>query len=359
MTQPSAQDSGADSALTIREVARRAGVSVSSVSRVLNGHPDISEAMRKKVLSTTMEMGYQPDSIARGLRSGATHTIGFSIRDITNSLFGEMVKGAEWLLQSQGYSILLMNSLENPDLDARNIAALRRRRVDGLILSLQSERHMGTRRELLSFQKPVVLLDREFDGVASGAVLCDHYSGMYPAVRDQIAKGRSRLALISGPEDIRATRERLRAFQAAHADAGIKPAPRLMRHGSYTRNFGFEAASELLSSRSAPSGIICGGGQIGTGVIAALRAQGLSTRDVPLVVCDASEAMSLLDPRIGTINRDAESMGRLAAELVLEARRRGESTPATAIVPTTYVAAAMDSPATSHERARVPSPALG
>jgi DNA-binding LacI/PurR family transcriptional regulator len=94
-------------------------------------------------------------------------------------------------------------------------------------------------------------------------------------------------------------------------------------------------------------------------VIAALRAQGLSTRDVPIVVCDASEAMSLLDPRIGTINRDAESMGRLAAELILEALRRGESTPATAIVPTTYVAAAMDSPTASHETERVPSAALG
>jgi LacI family transcriptional regulator len=342
--------------LTIRQVARRAGVSVSSVSRVLNGHPDISEAMRQKVLSATAELGYQPDSIARGLRSGATSTIGFSIRDITNSLFGEMVKGAEWLLQSRGYSILLMNSLENPELDARNIAALRRRRVDGLILSLQSERHEGTRRELLSFQKPVVLLDREVSGVAAGAVMCDHYAGVYPAVRDQIAKGRSRLALICGPEDIRATRERLRAFQSAHADAGLKPVPRLVRLGSYTRDYGYEAALDLLASRARPAGIICGGSQIGTGVIAALRSQGLSTREVPLVICDTSEAMALLDPGIGTINRDAESMGRLAAELILEALQRGDPTPASVSVPTNYVPATAD-PAATPLPERIPAPA--
>jgi len=235
---------------------------------------------------------------------------------------------------------------------------LRRRRVDGLILSLQSERHEGTRRELLGFQKPVVLLDREFDGVTAGAVLCDHYSGVYPAVQDQIAKGRSRLALICGPEDIRATRERLRAFQRAHADAGLKPVQRLVRLGSYTRNFGYEATIDLLASKSVPSGIICGGSQIGTGVIAALRSRGLSATDIPLVICDASEAMALLDPSIGTINRDAESMGRLAAELILEALQRGESTPAFATIPTTYSPAPADSSALKGPAERIPSAAL-
>jgi LacI family transcriptional regulator len=251
-----------------------------------------------------------------------------------------------------------MNSLENPDLDARNITALRRRRVDGLILSLQSERHEPTKRELLAFQKPVVLLDREFDGVAAGAVLCDHYAGMYPAVRDQLAKGRSRLALICGPEDIRATRERLRAFQSAHADAGLKAVPRLVRLGSYTREFGYEATIDLLSAKSAPSGIICGGSQIGTGVIAALRSRGLSTHDVPLVVCDASEAMALLDPWIGTINRDAELMGRLAAELILEALQRGEPTPGFADVPTIYVPAEVDSSPALAPAGGIPAQAL-
>src|SRR5579863_7394592 len=110
---------------TIKAVASRAGVAPSSVSRALNDHPDVSEEMRARVLEAVKELGYQPDFLAQSLRLGATRTIGFIVRDISNPLFAGIVKGAEQELESHGYSVLLTNSLQNSALEAKHINVLR------------------------------------------------------------------------------------------------------------------------------------------------------------------------------------------------------------------------------------------
>ena len=182
---------------TIRDVANLAGVALSSVSRVLSDHPDVSPKMRKKVKDAAKQLDYQPDLLAQSLRSGSTRTVGFVLRDISNPLFAVIARRCEQELRSLGYSMILVNSDGDAEIEAENLSLLRRRRVDGIIVSLESERAATTLEALARFGGSVVLLDREVKGIAVGSVLCDPYSGVYAAVSDLIARGHRKISLIT------------------------------------------------------------------------------------------------------------------------------------------------------------------
>ena len=139
-----------ESPVTIRDVAARAGVALSSVSRVLSGHPDVSASMRAKVEEAAQALGYEPDLLAQSLRSGATRTIGFIIRDIANPLFAVVARACEQELRRNGYSLILMNSDGSVETESKNFALLRRRRVDGVIASLVAEDSPYVKKTILS-----------------------------------------------------------------------------------------------------------------------------------------------------------------------------------------------------------------
>jgi LacI family transcriptional regulator, galactose operon repressor len=126
---------------SMRQVAEMAGVAMSSVSRVLSGHPDVSPAMRERVMEAVERLGYEPDLLAQSLRRKATRSVGFVVGDISNPLLAEITLGAETTLREAGYSMLLTNSENDPALDASHVRLLMQRRVDGLMLSLASEDH--------------------------------------------------------------------------------------------------------------------------------------------------------------------------------------------------------------------------
>ena len=207
--------------IKIKEVARLADVAPSSVSRVLNDHPDVSAEMRARVLKAAEQLGYQPNFLAQSLRTGATRTVGFVVRDISIPLFAGIVKGAEQTLESYGYSVLLTNSLQNSALEAKHINVLRQRRVDGLILSLQSEANADTFKALQNLQVPIVLLDRELVGIPADAVLFDHASGVHEAVTALVQLGHTHIGLLVGSSETRASRDRIRGFTRACEEAGI------------------------------------------------------------------------------------------------------------------------------------------
>ena len=166
----------------MREVAERAGVALSSVSRVLNDHPDVSDDMRARVLKSIAELGYEPNLLASSLRRGTSHTVGFIVADIANPIFAEIVGGAQSILDEAGYATLLTNSEGNADRDEEMLRVLRRRQVDGLIVSIADETRAGTLVELNRFEGPYVLLDRSIRKLPSASsVLADHESGMREA----------------------------------------------------------------------------------------------------------------------------------------------------------------------------------
>lgn len=319
---------------SIRQVAERAGVAVSSVSRVLTGHPAVSARMRRRVLDAVEELGYEPDWLAQSMRRGATLTVGFVVGDISNPLFAQIALGAEMSLQRAGYSMLLANSQNRPALDARHIRLFQQRRVDGLLLSVASENHTDTLEALSSFNGPIVLIDRELPpGAAASAALSDHQAGMRAAAEALIGLGHRRLGMISGSVGVRPTREREAALSAVCAEhPGVTT---VSRSGSFSPAHGARATAELLDSPEPPTAIIAGGNQILIGVLRELRSRQLSVpADISLITCDEVPLSELYDPPIATIVRDPVRIGQRAAELLLD-RLRGEQ-PHHALLPSMF-----------------------
>jgi LacI family transcriptional regulator len=319
----------------MREVAALAGVAMSSVSRVLSGHPDVSTPMRVRVLAAVNELGYEPDFLAQSLRRGATLSVGFVVGDISNPIMADVALGAEQALRAAGYSMLLMNSEGDPGQDADHIRFFQSRRVDGMILSLASERKRATVEALLNVEAPVVVLDREVPArIGASAVLSDHRSGMRTAVEYLLDLGHRRIALITGSVDIRPVRERLAGLRDAIAGRGI-PDQTITMPGSLLAEHGQAATDDVLDLAKPPTALIAGGNQVLIGCLRSLAGLGLKVgHDISLVTCDDVPLSELYPTPIATIWRDNVAIGRTAAELLLK-RLAGEP-PATLILPTVF-----------------------
>jgi LacI family transcriptional regulator len=319
----------------MKEVADRANVAMSSVSRVLSGHPDVSQAMRDRVTAAVQELGYEPNMLAQMLRRGATKTVGFVVGDISNPLLAQIALGAEVTLRAGGYAMLLTNSVNEARLDAAHIRLLQQRRVDGLLLSVSDETNPDTVAALARTTTPSVLIDRELPAEQpASAVHSDHASGITAAVAHLVTLGHERIALVAGSPHVRPTRERINAFEeAVEAHSGVVGQ---VRSGAFTETHGAAATRELLTGRRAPTAIIVGGNQILIGVLAELAAKGLRTpTDLSLVTCDDVPLARFFTPTLATITRDPYEMGAAAARLLLDRLNGGDATSVN--LPTTFV----------------------
>lgn len=323
---------------TMKDVAEHAGVALSSVSRVLNDHPDVSTQMKVDVYDAIHAVGYEPNLLASSLRRGSTKTIGFLASDISNPLFAEIALGAERRLDDAGYTMVLANSEGSGVRDEEMIRLFRWRRTDGLILSVSDERRQGTLTELARLGEPIVLIDRDVKGLegASG-VSSDHASGMRAAVDHLLDLGHTNIALVSGPKGLRPVRERSRGFRKSFRARGLEPTEFLVGAGSFSAESGEEATLELFSLDTPPTAIIAAGNLLLTGVLRALRRLNLAVgTDVALVSCDEVPLTELHTPPITVIERDAVKMGELAAELLLE-RLGTDGAARRILVPTSLV----------------------
>jgi LacI family transcriptional regulator len=321
---------------SIRDVATLAGVAVSSVSRVLAGHPDVSGQMRARVLRAVEESGYAPNSFAQGLRRGTSMSIGFVVGDISNALMAQIALAAETRLAAESYSLLLANSHDAPERDLANIQVFRQRLVDGLLLSLTDEREDHLAGQLRLFNKPTVLLDRDAGAPDASKVLFDHAVGFRVAADHLIALGHRRIALIAGSPSLRHTRERQRAVREALSDAGL-PEPTVSL-GSLGLANGQTAVEGMLRQRWRPTAIICGGNQLLPGVLVALRNAGLSIPgDMSLITTDATDLAAFHSPPLACVTRDAAAFGTAAGDAML--RRLAGQAPDVTVLPTAFQSA--------------------
>lgn len=308
---------------------------MSSVSRVLSGHPDVSEAMRARVTAAVEELGYEPNMLAGMLRRGATQTIGFVVGDISNPLLAQIALGAEVALREAGFAMLLTNSVNDAQLDASHIRLLQQRRVDGLLLSVADESSADTVTSLLRTPIPLVLIDRALPELGdASAVLSDHAAGISAAMDHLIRLGHHRIALVAGSPHVRPTRERITALEGgAEEHLGVHCQ---VRAGAFTEDHGAAATRSLLSGPRPPTAIIAGGNQILVGVLRALRdAQLRIPRDMSVVTCDDVPLAEFFTPTLATIERDPYAMGNAAAHLLLS--RLGGGDPESLVLPTAYV----------------------
>lgn len=325
----------------LRDVAQLAGVAVSSASRVLTDHPDVSSAMRRRVLTAAEQLGYEPDFLAQSFRSGATFAVGFVVRDISSPLLASIALGAETTLRAAGYSMLVLNSEANPLLDAEHIRLLERRRVDGLLISLSDESNPETLAAMSELSVPMVLIDRDVSGThGSSAVLDDYETGMQAVIAHLAELGHRIVGLVAGPLQVRPGREGTRAFRSACAQHGIQP---LVESGPFAAEHGYAATNQLLSDMGTdarnevalPTAIVAGSNQIFPGVLRAVRERGLRIPDdISIVTFDDLPLLELLDPPIDVVRRGARDFGQTAAQLLLH--RLANGGPESILVPTVF-----------------------
>jgi LacI family transcriptional regulator, galactose operon repressor len=322
----------------MREVAQRAGVAMSSVSRTLSGHPDVSEAMSQRVLAAVEELGYKPDLLAQGLRSRTTRSIGFVAGDISNPLLAHIVKGAEVALREAGYSMLLTNSLVDPELDQHNIELLEQRRADGLIVLLVSEDHQPTIDALAQSTVPLVVVERDLpEYVEASRVLSDHRAGMTAATERLLELGHRRIGVIAG-QAVRPTRERLATIRATVARHGLDPDGLIVREGIFSTEHGARAMREILDLPNPPTAVIAGSNQIMIGALTSISERGMELgRELSFIGCDDLAVATLYRPQIAVVDRDSVAIGRTAAELVLTHVRDHATVRREVILPTMFI----------------------
>lgn len=331
---------------TIKEVARRAGVALSSVSRVLNDHPDVSESMRSRVLEAIAELGYEPNLLAASLRRGTSRTVGFIVPDLRNPLFGSIVTAAQDELSRQGYAAVITTSSSDAERDAEMARLLRHRQVDAMIVSLADQTREDLIEELRRFRGPIVLLDREVDGLEGASIVeTDHGSGMGQATRHLLSLGHERVALLTGPLQVRPSERRVKAFREAFQESGLPYPEDLVRPIGFAPEFGERSTTAIFSGPSPPTALIVGGNQLLTGVLRSLQQLGFTPgRDIALVSCDDVPLSELHNPPLTVIDRDVAQIGRSAALLALERLEDPEKLPRRIVLPTTLVLRASTHP---------------
>ena len=338
LQNPTAGNGRRRARVSMREVADAAGVAMSSVSRVLSGHPDVSPVMRERVRAAVEELSYKPNLLAQSLRRQETMSVGFVVRDISNPLMAEIVKAAETGLREAGYTMLLTNSESVPDLDAAHVRLFEQRQVDGLILSLTSETHDETNGLLEQLDIPCVVVDRDLPAsIRVSRVLYDHQSGVRTAVEHLLDLGHRNIGLILGAP-VRPSRERRIGFEKAFAGRGLPKTYRIVEAGEFAAESGERAVVELLDAPTPPTAIVVGSNQMVPGAVRALAARDLELpRDLSLVGCDDISLAELYRPPIAVVKCDNAEIGRVTAELLIRSMRSDDELPHDVCLPTEFL----------------------
>lgn len=303
---------------TIKDVAERAGVSVGSVSRVLNGGQNVSAATRDLVEQAIRGLDYSPNASARRLRTGKSGTVGFCTRDITNPLFTYMASALQVVLEQNKSTLLVSNAFDDPEKEQELASRFIEQSVDGLILGPSTDD--GSRIVELASKHgvPVVVLDRE-SPLPAVRVMSEHVVGMRQATNYLLDLGHRDIALITGNSAHMAGRGRIEGFRRAFIDRGLDVPEHRILVGSFSREFGEKAASHLLLGATSPTAIICGGSPLLLGTLPVIHSADLAIpSDISLISCDDIDLTQLYRPAITVVRRDLQEIGRVAAQAVID-----------------------------------------
>jgi len=303
--------------VTIRDVAERAGVSVATVSHVLNGTRRVAPETAARVRRAMEELGYQPNGVAQSLRKRTTYAIGVLVSDITNPFFATLVRGVEDAAIEAGYSVIVCNSDEDPKKEDMYIRALWRRRIDGMIIAPTRDGSSPAIQELAKKKLPFVFVDRKAKGVEAPAVLSDNVGGAYQATKYLIERGHRRIGIILGIPGSTTTEERLTGYRRALEEAGIPFLEELVAWGGYRIEGGRQAVKKFLSLSRPISAIFSTNNLMTIGVLQELLFQNIDIpEEIAVIGFDDLEWAELLCPPLTAVAQRAYEIGRQAFYLL-------------------------------------------
>jgi LacI family transcriptional regulator, galactose operon repressor len=304
----------------MKRIARELGVSVTTISKVLNHHVDIGESTRARVLARVEELGYRPNAVARSLTLRRTHTLGVVIPDLMHSFFVEIVAGLEAIVSERRYGLLLCASGEDAQKERTELELLRARQVDGIVLaSANATGNTALLRDLSRLGTALVMIDRDdHPRVRCHRVLTDDVEVGRLATAHLISKGRQRIAHIAGPPIVHA-RRRADGYRQALAKAGMKASDDLIVDGGFMEADGFRAMQGLLKRHSRVDAVFAVNDPTAIGAMKAIWQAGLRVPDDTAVVGAGDVAYSdLIRVPLTTVRWSKLDLGRRAAELILD-----------------------------------------
>ncbi|MEV1004043.1 LacI family DNA-binding transcriptional regulator [Nonomuraea sp. NPDC050202] len=316
-------------------MAREVGVTAKTVSRVINEEGSVSAQTRARVLDAMSRLGYQPNLMARNMRTGGPDsTVGLIIPDLGNPFFGTVAGGIESAMRKRGLTLIVGSSEETADGEGSLVTTFLARRVAGLLIVPSSDSDHRSLRVQRSAGLPLVFIDRPARGLTTDCVASSHREGARSGVAHLIAHGHRRIAFIGDSPTLHTRKERLQGYRDALADAGIPFDRRLVETG-HDYEAAAAAVTRLLTRKDPATAVFAANNFAATGAV--LGMSRLGRRDVALVGFDDLPLAEVLEPALTVIAQDAVAIGHAAAELLM-ARLDGERSKAkTVVVPTRLI----------------------
>ncbi|AOY76554.1 LacI family DNA-binding transcriptional regulator [Clostridium formicaceticum] len=312
--------------VTIKDIARIANVSTTTVSKILNNKiDDIGDATVVKVRKIIKEENYTPNRLARSMILKKTKTVGLIIPDVQNPYFTKLVRGAEDAANERGYNIFFCNTDDNLDKEISYMNMLIEKQVDGIVLAGAShrdkEKEKGYRLSI-----PVIVVDRDvnFTNIA-GEISIDNFQGAYDALSYLIGLGHKEIIYISGSLGIRPTTDRLAGYKKAHIDHGLAYKEENVFFGDYSSEFGEEIVEEVVKNKEV-TGIFCGNDMIALGVIKGLTRKGYRIpENISIVGFDDISLASLMTPELTTIRQPSYDIGSKSINTLIDLIEKKET----------------------------------
>ncbi len=307
-------------AIRLKDIARELGVSVVTVSKVLRNHEDISTETRDRVLKRIKELNYQPNLAARALVTGRSHLIGLIVPDLVHPFFAEVAKGISSVLRAKGYGLVISSSEEDPDLERQEIGQMLARRLDVLLIA-STQWTVENFRRIEEQQRPYVLVDRKFSGLAANFVGTDDLMVGRMATEHLLQNGCKHIAYVGG-EHVSTAIERLEGYRGALASVGLPILSEYILRRSHYDDAGdvtgYKATKELLSLPVVPDGIFCNNDPIALGAMKAIFEAGLRIpEDICIIGAGNVRYADALRVPLSSVDQDSGLLGSRSAELAL------------------------------------------
>jgi LacI family transcriptional regulator len=303
---------------SIKEVALKAGVSIATVSRVINGTGPVAEETRRRIRDAIEELRYVPHGAARSLITNQTDTIGVLLPDLYGEFFSEVIRGIDAAARKSRYHVLV-SGFHSDRAEIEAVLRAMRGRVDGLIV-LSPDVDAQTLRRNLPETLPVVLLNTPVDGAIFDAINLDNYGGAFAMVRHLAGLGHRRIAILQGPAENVDARERLRGYRDALRSLGIEPSEALEIAGDFSEESGYRAGQRLLALTPRPTAVFAANDSMAIGCLLALRAAGVRVPDdVALAGFDDVPIARYITPPLSSVHVPIAELGTRAMERLLHA----------------------------------------
>ncbi|PNV60994.1 LacI family transcriptional regulator [Clostridium sp. chh4-2] len=317
--------------ITIKDIANEAGVSISTVSRVINGNYPVRQEVREKVEAVMKELEYHPNAVARSLRINKTNLIALVVADLSNHFFMEIAKGLELEVSKMGYHLVIASSGGDIEKERELIDTLVGKRIDGLVIA-SSDSDGGKIQKCLSLGIPVVLVDRTIKNITTNQILWNDFDSSYKLTKLLTDNGHKKLAIVNVTLTNPNGSNRLEGFKQAVADAGIPVSEAFISPSNFSGRQAYDYVMKIMKEENRPTAIYCANNIMLEGTLQALRELNLKVYDdVSVAAFGNLECNKYITPQITSADQDSLEMGHQAGE-ILSGLLAGKNTYSTQII---------------------------